>query len=119
MDDLDRFPPAMVRLVARTHRGRRPMSVSEIARRAGIGRSSVVAISSKTTWRGITLDTIIRFTSACGVNLLRIDRHIDYLRRRKKVAFGDVHARLMKVIVEDRKKNLGGAGKTGGTGQRP
>jgi hypothetical protein len=94
------------------------MSYSEIAARSGLNRSTVVAISSKTSWRGLTLDTIIRFTNGCGVNLLRLDRHLDYLRRRKKVAFTPMHRRILAAVAAAAKRGFGGAQESGSKAQR-
>ena len=80
------FPPTLVRAVARSKNGRHPMADAEIARRSGLSKDSVRRISSLTVWDTIGVITVDRFTAACGVNLLHVRRHVDYLRRRKKVA---------------------------------
>jgi hypothetical protein len=45
------------------------MSFRDIAEVSGLDRSSVIRISRRTTWRGMNIDVIQKFSLACGVNL--------------------------------------------------
>ena len=86
LEVINQFPPTLVRAVARTRNGRKPISDSEISRRSGLSKDSVARISRLRSWDTIGVNTMDSFSTACGVNLLHVRRHIDYLRRRKKVA---------------------------------
>lgn len=84
---LDKFPPALCRLVARKHRGRRPLTRREIASRSGLSLRQVDYLSKRTTWGGTTVKAMCAFATACGVDLLHPRRHVDWLRRRPKSAW--------------------------------
>jgi hypothetical protein len=45
------------------------MSYSDIADVSGLDRSTVIRISGRSTWRGMKVDTVQRFSLACGINL--------------------------------------------------
>jgi hypothetical protein len=82
----DRCPPILCRLLARTGRGEqsRPLTNLEIARRSGMTERSVLNLSRKTSWAGLTLDVIDAFTSACGVSLFHLSRQKRFWRDGKK-----------------------------------
>ena len=67
-----------------TNNGWKPMSTRELAKRSGIPRATVAELSLKTSWQGIRVDLIDRFSTACGVDLLRIEPAIERLRKHKK-----------------------------------
>ena len=79
---LDRFPPCIVRILARKNAGRRGMTNQEIAARSGLTSAAVGKIANRTTWYGLKVDTIDRFCLGCGFNHTRTNRHADFLRRR-------------------------------------
>lgn len=83
---VNQFPPALCRLLARRSRGRVLMSTREIARVSGLTRSTVDKVSKLRNWNAVDLETIHRFTMACGVNLMcarNLSRHKDLWRRRR------------------------------------
>lgn len=98
---LNRFPPFLCRMVARTGRGRkcRALTSQEIADRSGLDPSTVSKLSRKRTWSKESLWVIDRFSSACGVDLLHPRRHIDLLKRHRLAYLrtnGDYYRRLLK-----------------------
>ncbi len=100
---LDRMPPFVCRLLARKNRGRSPMSHLEIARGSGLAKATVAELSFKRTWAGVPVATVSRFSQACGVDLERPRRQIDFLKRRSKTYLlgTNGHARAMygKLLV--------------------
>lgn len=78
---LDRCPPCLCRLLARKKRGHVAMSHRDIARVSGLALTTIVEISFKTTWSGLTVDTIERFCQACGVNPLQPSEHMEFMRK--------------------------------------
>lgn len=80
LQKLERVPPFMCRLLARD--GRRGLSHNDIAERSGLERTTVRNLSFSTSWRGYTIDTIVAFTTACGVNHLAAEKQLDYAKRR-------------------------------------
>ena len=61
----ERFPPFLVRLLARVKRGR-PLTTDEIAGRAGFSLIFTQRLSEETSWAGVELNVLRRFTQACG-----------------------------------------------------
>lgn len=82
----DRFPPNICRLVARVKSGRmhRPKTDREIAQDSGLSRSYVGHLALRRTWKGIPIDVVVRFSTACGVNLKRPGRTRQFLRKGKR-----------------------------------
>lgn len=95
--DLDRFPPCLCVTVARD--GRRSLPYTEIAKRAGIHRITAIRLGKLTSWRSVTVDMALRFSEACGVNLLHPSDHIEYLKRLKTV-----RPRQAKLLMRLKKK---------------
>ncbi len=87
IEKLDRFPPSLVILVARKNRGRTAMTLSEIARASGLSLRQVKLMAHRATWRGSRLETVDALAQACGVDVLRPKRHVDWFKRRKKTAW--------------------------------
>lgn len=78
-----RFPPILVRLLARQKYGP-PLSLEEIAARSGLPIGTVMALSMSTTWEGFDVFTLHSFTVACGLdftNREQMNRAEDYLRK--------------------------------------
>jgi hypothetical protein len=79
------FPPAICRYLARKSNGHRPMSVRDIAIASGLSKSKVADLSLKTTWKGVSIDTVVAFSQACGVDLMRPHLVTEYLRKTKRI----------------------------------
>jgi hypothetical protein len=97
----DALPPMACRLLAGKRRHQKALTDREIAEISGLSRQSVIAISRKRTWRWMRLDTIQRFSLACGVNL-RDDpkKHIKFIQ-------GGMRGHLKNACPKLRKKLLG------------
>lgn len=80
----NRFPPFICRYVARKKHGNEPKSHSDLARESKLSRSYVAVLSRKRTWKGIPIDVVERFSSACGVNLMAPSKTREFLKRAKK-----------------------------------
>lgn len=61
------------------------MSAADLAEKSGLDRSTITKLSHLTSWEHCTLDTILRFSEACGVDLLRPARAVRALKRNKLV----------------------------------
>jgi hypothetical protein len=81
----DRFPPAVCRYLARKDHGHSPMSHRDIAKASGLPKTKVAELSLKKSWKGVPIDVVVRFSSACGVNLLKTGETRKYVRRYKRV----------------------------------
>src|SRR6266487_3701836 len=81
-EHLDRFPPCLVRMVARDplHRGRR-LSLHDIAIASKLSYGLVQRLSRKRTWAGVEVNVLERFCQACSVDMLHIKRKSWYLKR--------------------------------------
>jgi len=75
----------MCRLVARKACGHRPMTHEDISKVSGLPVSTISVLSKRTSWRGVKIDMIEKFTLGCGVNLIDVQRQMEYLRRRKMI----------------------------------
>jgi hypothetical protein len=85
---LNKFPPYLCRLVARTGKGKgcRALTLTEIAAASGLDVSTVARLSYRRKWDDEPLWVISQYAIGCGVNLLHPRRHLDYLKRRKKIS---------------------------------
>lgn len=97
---VDRFPPNFCRLLARKNRGQTPMSHRDIAWHSGLSVSYISTLSAKTTWKGIPVDVIDRFSRACGVDILNPRTTMEYLRRRKRTHLRQLNAQQRKFIAK-------------------
>lgn len=98
LEKLNRFPPFVCRLVARKLHGREALSEREIAERSGLSRKHVRTLSHARTWDNIPLATADRFAAGCGVNLAIPWRHVEWLKRRKKIAWRGKEAMVSKLL---------------------
>lgn len=64
------------------------MSHREIARLADLSVATVGQLSQLDKWDTVSVSVAQRFSTACGVNHLRVGRHLDYLKRRKMTHIG-------------------------------
>ena len=58
------------------------MSHREIAEKSGLSKSTVSDLSRRTSWNGIDIDTVVAFSQACGIDLLRTGKLRDSVKRR-------------------------------------
>lgn len=76
-----RFPPVVVRMLARVPRGR-PLTSLEISKASNIPVARVDSISRSTSWQGIDIYEMQAFCSACRVDfasrksMKRVDTYI-------------------------------------------
>ena len=87
-DTLNRFPPFLCRLVARKGRGKgcKMLTLSEISMASGLDVSTVSRLSKRRKWDKEPVWVVSKFAEGCGVNLMHPRRHLDYLKRRKKIS---------------------------------
>lgn len=85
LEQADQFPPILCRYLARKKHGYHPMSVRDIAAASGLSKSKVAELSDRTSWRGIAIEDVVAFSLACGVDLQRPSRVMEYIRRSKRV----------------------------------
>lgn len=78
-EHFDIIRPSEVRLLARRN-GKR-VTTPEIARRARLSINTINLIARRDTWAGIKIGVAERFATACGHDLLRPRRTLQYLRR--------------------------------------
>lgn len=68
---LERFPPVVIRLLAREKRGKQVVALSDgdVATRSGLTRGEVRTLSRFTNWDHVDLTTFMRFCSGCRADL--------------------------------------------------
>jgi hypothetical protein len=81
IEKLDRMPPFLCRLMARRN-GRSP-SNKDLSKDSGIPLTTLRRICEKKTWADVPVGMAQRFSVACGVDLLRQTRSLEYFKRRK------------------------------------
>lgn len=82
LSKLNSLPPYKVRLLARHKRQRQPipMNNDEIAVISGLALETVRRVSHLRTWNSVTVETMLRFCAACGVELLQQKRALQFER---------------------------------------
>ena len=83
LQQANKCPPWLCRIVARKCRGRRLMTNSDLAIVARMSRSTVSNISKKLNWNTVNGEAIQAFSLACGVNLMSLKRTKEFIKRRK------------------------------------
>ena len=83
MKTLERFPPTVVRMLARIGRGNgsRIMTTLEISRASGLPIRRVQQIARSTTWNDVRVGDMLRFMRACRFSPDATRRQSEYLRR--------------------------------------
>lgn len=81
------------------------LTVRELAERSGLPRSTVCAISKLTTWRSVAIGDAEKFSRACGVDLLRLRRHIEYVKHRMKSSIRNASP-IQRKMIQDRFRSL-------------
>lgn len=66
---IERFPPILIRLLARNPRGG-PLTTMEIAERSGLLPMQVETLSFSTSWGGVDIPTYRAYTRACNLDLM-------------------------------------------------
>lgn len=84
LESANRFPPCLCRYVARKDHGLSPLSHRELAKISGLSKSTVATLSLKDSWNGVAIDVVVKFSRACGVDLMRPAAMVAYLRDGKK-----------------------------------
>lgn len=95
LDRFNRTPPIFCRLYA--HSREKPLSHAEIARRAGMSKSTVSDLSRRLTWDKVPMRTALRFAEACGVNLLATWRVAQFMKSRKLVYLANAEGNARKM----------------------
>lgn len=80
LQKLDRLPPCIVRIMAKTSDGRL-MSNNEIKKRTGWGKSKLRRVSSATSFKNVTVGEVDAFLEACGLQWSSQRRLIWLLQR--------------------------------------
>lgn len=60
------------------------MSHRDIAHASGLAKTKVAELSLKKSWKGVPIDVVVKFSSACGVDLLRSRKTLAYIREAKR-----------------------------------
>ena len=80
LDKLTTLPPYKLRLLARHKWKRRPMTNLQISERSGLALETVRRLSRCRSWNKITVETMLRFSAACGVEMLHQRRAIQFIK---------------------------------------
>ncbi len=86
------------------------MSSRDIAFASGLSRSEIGKLQVQTTWNRVAVETMHRFSLACGVNLLSLSDHRDFTRRRRQVYCNGLigtqrrlHDKLVDILLRSRR----------------
>lgn len=87
-EKLRRFPPVVCRCLARVGSGHstRLMSDEEISQVSGLSLSEVMSLGCKTSWDNVPVESFVRFTKGCGIDIDSRDslaKHSVYLNKLK------------------------------------
>lgn len=85
----DTLPPVIVRFLAR--RNYRLLSILEISAASGLSACCVKNISRLSSWRGLSLEDCLSFSQACGHDLLRPRRNLQYVSHFLRTGLGFSH----------------------------
>jgi hypothetical protein len=80
LDQLDRLPPNICRLIAREGR-RQPLDNAALAARSGLTIERIAYISKLRSWASVTVGEMDAFRTACGISPTNQSRHYWYVRR--------------------------------------
>lgn len=69
LDQLNRFPPYVVRLLACSNHGKRWRNTRDIARDSGLSHTRVAEISMMRVWDDLPARTICAFLKGCNVDV--------------------------------------------------
>lgn len=96
-------PPVQCRLLARKKRGKKWMSTRDLAFASGLSRGEIGKLQVKTEWNRVPAETMHRFSLACGVNLLSLSDHREFIRRRRQVCYRDLPSaqERLRIKLED------------------
>lgn len=89
LEHFDTLRPHEVRLLAR-RRGRR-ITNKQIAKASGLSLAMISRISRKPSWKTIPVGIAQRFAEACGHDLLRPRRNLQYIARFIRTGRGFKH----------------------------
>ncbi len=84
---LDRFPPLVVRLLARRRQvsgGVVALTVEEISKRSGLSALEVQSLSWLSSWDSVPVSKIKKFSEACGIDFasrVNMREQSAYIRR--------------------------------------
>jgi hypothetical protein len=81
---LNKTPPCLCRLLARKNHGRTLLTVREIADRSGLSRALVGKLGTLSSWEGIRVGDMVKFTYGCGVDPLRMRRQKQFAKNSMK-----------------------------------
>tara|TARA_Y100001937_G_scaffold96987_2_gene131946 strand:+ start:1289 stop:1861 length:573 start_codon:yes stop_codon:yes gene_type:complete len=81
LEKLDKMPPFLCRLLAR--RKGKSLSNRQLASDLGVSVRTIQRISEKKSWDDVPVGFAQKFSGACGVDLLRQNKSMDYFKRRK------------------------------------
>lgn len=94
------FPPFVCRLAARKKNGWQPMSVRDIAKIANLTPSYVSVLSKKTSWNGVSIDIVQRFSEACGVDFMNPNPTVTFFRESKMIYMNQATVSQKKTLAE-------------------
>jgi len=84
LDRINKISPKLCRAVARQRHGQ-PISHEDLGKLCGMTKWDVIRLIKKDKWDDIPLGVIMRFSEACGVDLMRPSQIKYKLRRMKSV----------------------------------
>lgn len=80
LEEMEEIPPYMCWVLAR-HPNRNPITQAEIVQRTGWDAKKVERFCGLKSWRGVKIEDVDSFRSACGVTRTNARRHRAYLKR--------------------------------------
>jgi hypothetical protein len=82
LEKMDRLPPNVCRLIARTpHRMKEPLTTEQIAKRSGLSKQTVLKISKLRSWASVSIFQMERFKEGCGLTCGKECLQLAYIKR--------------------------------------
>lgn len=89
LEHLNRLAPWKCRVLALD--GRRPLRTNELAAKSSLSPATIKALTRADSWLAFEMSTIVKFTAACGVDLLHQSEAQKKLRQMMRARSGPGH----------------------------
>lgn len=80
LERLDKLPPFVVYALARKH-GRTPMDFNTLLKASNLTERTFSRIASRSTWKGVKIEQVDAFCSACRIDPFSAKKHLAFLSR--------------------------------------
>ncbi|HYF35178.1 MAG TPA: hypothetical protein VD994_07830 [Prosthecobacter sp.] len=103
LEQFNQIPPRVCRVLARDHRGK-ALTRKQLAARSGLSEWFILFVSRLEKWDEVSVSSAQAFSRACGVDLLRPRRVLEYIKRGQFTHIRDCRDRayLLRLMKGDK-----------------